>query len=158
MLGGFDLAERGSYGQFLQAHAAAVSAVEAALDAAGMAALLDDWPERRRAAELAADLAALGLAAPLPLAFPAPAGPAATWGAAYVVEGSRLGGKLLARSVATGLPTAYLAAPQPPGAWRTFLAKLDDALHPEAMHAPAIRSALDVFALFEAGTTQAASR
>lgn len=93
----------------------ALTAVEQALDDAGFADALDDWPERKRAGAVAADLAAIGEAPPPPLAAPPLDTPAARWGAAYVVEGSRLGGALLARSVPDNLPKSYLGSTQPPG-------------------------------------------
>ncbi len=148
--GVFDLADTRDYGRFLQAHAAALMPVEAALDTAGMAALLDDWPARRRAALIAADLAALGLAMPAPVPVAPLANMAAAWGAAYVVEGSRLGGAMLARRVADDAPRAYLATPLPKGAWRLFLGRLDAALDADAARATAIRGALATFAVFEA--------
>lgn len=146
--GRFDLADADDYARFLTAHASALPAVERALDAGGMAALLDDWPARRRAGLIAADLAALGRPVPPPLPAPVPADPAALWGAAYVVEGSRLGGAMLARRVGAGLPTGYLATPLPAGAWRKFLAALENALYSDSMRASATRSALATFAIF----------
>ncbi|MFC7608678.1 hypothetical protein [Teichococcus aestuarii] len=99
-----DLGTLAGYRGFLRAHARALPALEAACDAAGLAARLPDWPRRRRAAALAADLAALGVAAPdsPPLAF---AGVEEALGAAYVLEGSRLGNAMLLRQAAA-LPEA----------------------------------------------------
>lgn len=145
----FDLTDPAGYRAFLTAHAAALPAVEQALDAAGFDALLSDWPERRRGAAIAADLAAIDTPLPPPLPFAAIGTPAAAWGAAYVVEGSRLGGKMLSQRVAEGLPKAYLATPQPAGAWRKFLEKLDNALQTPQEIAAATASARAVFALFE---------
>jgi len=146
----FDLGDRDGYGRFLAAHAAAVPPIEQALDTAGMARLLPDWTSRRRSAAVRADLAALGLAVPPPLAAPLLADDAACWGTAYVIEGSRLGGALLARSVGNGLPRAYLAAPQPKGAWRDFLTRLEVALDSEGRLADATAAARATFAIFEA--------
>lgn len=75
---------------------------------------------------LAADLAALGLTMPDAPASPA-ADLAAAWGALYVVEGSRLGGAMLARQVPAKWPSAYLGAVHPPGGWRAIRAAIDDA-------------------------------
>ena len=149
LFAGFDLSAPAGYRDFLTAHARALPAVESALDAAGFAALLPDWPERRRAAALAADLADIGGIPPAPLPFATPADPAAAWGVAYVVEGSRLGGKLLSRRVGTGLPKSYLATAQAPGAWRNFLQSLDKAIHTPQEIAVATGAAGAVFALFE---------
>ena len=74
---------------------------------------------------LVSDLAALNVGMPDPLPFDLPSQEAATWGALYVAEGSRLGGQVLARGIAAGLPHAYLSARHAPGAWRALLASLD---------------------------------
>jgi heme oxygenase len=149
MFGGFRLDDPEDYRAFLTAHAMALRGIEQTLDAAGFADVLGDWPERRRGDAIAADLAALGAPVPSPLSVPALATPAAQWGAAYVVEGSRLGGALLARSVPDGLPKSYLGTAQPPGAWRKFLKSLDNALRFPQDIALAIESARAAFGLFE---------
>lgn len=150
LFGAFDLADPADYGRFLSAHARALSAVEPAIEAAGLAEALPDWPVRRRREAIAADLAALGLPVAEPLEAALPPGRAAAWGLAYVLEGSRLGGGLLARQVAPGLPRAYLAQPQPPGAWRKFLELLEIALYDRASIDRGIEGALAAFAAFEA--------
>jgi heme oxygenase len=146
----FDLADAVSYGRFLTAHAAALLPVEAALDGAGADRLIPDWAGRRRSAMIRADLAALGLEAPELTAFGPLDGDAACWGAAYVVEGSRLGGALLARRVAPGLPRAYLGAPQVKGAWRSFVEALDAALDADDRIGRATGAARETFGFFEA--------
>jgi heme oxygenase len=151
----FDLSDRADYARFLTAHAAALPAVEQALDAAGMGQLMPDWSARRRTPLLLGDLADMGLPAPATLPQPVLPDAAACWGAAYVVEGSRLGGALLARSVAAELPRAYLGAAQPKGAWRDFLVQLEAALDTEEKLADATTSARATFRLFEtAGSRQ----
>lgn len=120
--GAFRLDDKASYAAFLTAHARALPAVEAALD--GYPGLPAFSP---RVPALAADLAALGRPMPAPMALPTPASPAEAWGMLYVIEGSRLGGAMLARRVAAGLPKAYLAAAHPRGGWRSLLAALDAA-------------------------------
>lgn len=149
LMSGFDLADAATYRAFLAAHAMAFPAVEAALDVGGFAAELDDWAERRRAAAIADDLAALGAPVPDPLPFAPLATAGARWGAAYVLEGSRLGGTFLARQIGEGLPRSYLGTPQAPGKWRTFLEKLDKALGLPQEAADAQAAARAVFALFE---------
>lgn len=118
--GAYRLDDRAAYAAFLHAHARALPAVEAVL--AGHQ--LPGW--RMRTPLLAADLADLGGAMPPPLPFALPAGDGAAWGALYVIEGSRLGGTLLARGVAPDLPGRYLGARHQPGEWRTLLAAIDD--------------------------------
>ena len=149
LFGRFRLDDANEYRAFLKAHAMALAGVEQALDAAGFADALGDWPERKRGEAIAAVLAALGEASPPLLAPPALDTRAAQWGAAYVIEGSRLGGALLARSVPAHLPKSYLGSLQPPGSWRKFLEQLDRALpHPHDI-AGATESARATFGLFE---------
>jgi heme oxygenase len=149
LFGGFQLNDANDYRAFLTAHAMALTAIENALDATGFADVLGDWPQRKRGDAIAADLAELGEAVPPPLPAPPLATPAARWGAAYVIEGSRLGGALLARSVPEGLPKSYLGTPQTPGAWRTFLQKLDEALPLTQDIVLATESARATFAVFD---------
>lgn len=95
--GGFDLKTRAGYAAFLIAHARALPAVEEAL------AAIPAFPAPRpRTDLLAVDLAALGEPMPDPLPFALTDHGAAAWGTLYVIEGSRLGGIMLARSVADG--------------------------------------------------------
>lgn len=149
LFGGFRLDDAAGYRAFLIAHAMALPAIEAALDAAGFAGALADWPERRRGSAIAADLAALGEIPPTPLPAPDLSTAAAQWGAAYVVEGSRLGGAVLSRSVPGALPKTYLGTPQPAGAWRNFLQNLDKAIFLPQDIAIATASARATFGLFE---------
>jgi len=149
LFGDFRLDDPADYRGFLTAHAMALPAIERALDEAGFAEWLADWPARRRADGIAADLAALGEAMPAPLDAPKLDTPAAQWGAAYVVEGSRLGGAMLARGVVDGLPKAYLGTPQAPGAWRSFLQRLDEELRDPLDITQATDAARATFAVFE---------
>ena len=50
---------------------------------------------------------------------------AAVWGAAYVLEGSKLGGALLAKAVPDHLPNSYLKPQGLKGAMRLFMDRLD---------------------------------
>jgi heme oxygenase len=142
-----DLASASGYRAFLAAQAIAHLPVEAALDAAGAERMFADWPQRRRATLLRADLEELGGAiefGPAPLLADA----AEIAGAAYVIEGSRLGGVLLRRSVGPGLPVRFLSAPAEPGAWRALLLRLDEVLADEAALERATAAARRVFGLF----------
>jgi len=147
---GFDLADRDAYARFLTAHAIALLPVEAALDAAGAERWIPKWRERHRGALIAADLGELGAPLPPPGDFAPLADDAECWGAAYVVEGSRLGGALLARRVAAGLPRSYLAAAQAKGAWATFVGAMDAALGSTERVAAATGAARRTFNLFAA--------
>ena len=143
-----DLTTRAGYGRFLMAQAAAHLPVERALSEAGAADVLPDWAERQRAPLIIADLAALGLTPPDTGAGPAFATPAAVLGGVYVLEGSRLGGTLLKRSVGEGMPTAFLGAADS-ALWRRLLATLDAALDSGAQRQEAVAAAVRVFDAFE---------
>lgn len=146
--GQFDLSDREGYGRFLMAQAVAYLAVEAALDAGGVGSVIPDWAARRRSHLIAQDLAALGLSAPRtdePVLFE---GTASMLGATYVLEGSRLGGALLKRSVPAGFPSGFLDAANP-GAWRTLLELLEEQIDSDDDVASATNAARRVFNLFE---------
>ena len=145
---GLNLADPADYRRFLSAQAAAFLPVEQALDAGGAAALFPDWPLRRRAEHLRADLAGLGLALPSPIARPLFDGQAQVAGAAYVLEGSRLGGAILARSVPANLPHSFLISPTGAGHWRDFLARLEQLLGSHVQREAAIDAAGRVFDCF----------
>lgn len=115
----FDLGRREDYGRFLTAHARALPAVETAL------AQQPDLPHwRRRTPLLLADLAALRIDPPAPLVCVLDA--ASAWGALYVMEGSRLGGQVLARSVSADAPVGYLDARHEAGEWRSLLVTIEE--------------------------------
>lgn len=147
-----DLTDRDGYGRFMLAQAAAHLPVERALTAAGAADVLPDWAERQRAPLIIADLAALGLTPPdddVEMTFGTPAD---VLGGVYVLEGSRLGGTLLKRSVPGDFPTAFLGAGDS-AMWRRLLAALDDQLDSDAKRQGAIAAAARVFDNFaRAGT------
>ena len=143
LFGGYDLADRESYARFLVAHARAVPAVETALAAFGR------LPGGvARAPLLTEDLADLDVAPPSALAFALPDDAAAGWGALYVLEGSRLGGAMLARQVGAGLPGRYLGAGHGPGGWRAVLAGLEAAAEGSAWLERAVAAARATFALY----------
>ncbi|PIB90203.1 biliverdin-producing heme oxygenase [Caulobacter sp. FWC2] len=115
------------YGAFLSASAMAITPLELALERAGVAGWLPDWSQRVRRTALSRDLAALGLEAP-PFASAMVPSPDFGAGLLYVLEGSRLGARFLARQVAAGghgLPLAYLTQGEGDGLWRSFLAWLE---------------------------------
>ncbi|HEX4506770.1 MAG TPA: biliverdin-producing heme oxygenase [Alphaproteobacteria bacterium] len=141
---GFDLRDAGSYRCFLSAHARVLPGAENAIHLPW-----DGWT--RRAPLLLRDLSDLG-AAP----EPSPANlsmtePAAQWGCLYVLEGSRLGGSVLAQRVVAGLPTRYLSAGHTGGSWRIFQTALEAAAGPAetAWIEAAVAAARSVFELFE---------
>lgn len=146
--GDFHLGDRAGYCRFLRAQAGAFLPVEAALDRAGARDVIADWPSRRRAALLQADLADLDSSG-VSLPEPELASPEAMCGAIYVLEGSRHGAAMLVRGVSDDLPTRFLRAPAPPGAWRILLDRLDAMLPEGRAREKGIRGALTVFAMFD---------
>ena len=143
--GGFRLDRPSSYRAFLIAHARALAGAETAL--AGRSDL-PAW--RARMPLLSADLADLRVAPPPPLAFTVEQG-AAAWGALYVIEGSRLGGAMLARQVSAALPRRYLDAAFAPGDWRALRQALDGEAdrHGSAWLETAVSGAEACFALYQ---------
>ena len=109
---------------------------------------------------LADDLAELGLTdqaiAGLPHCPPPAIGGAEAEriGAAYVLLGASLGGKVMARSIAReaptrgSLPTRFLAGDDN-AAWKDFVARLDVLLPDSRARATAARAAVTMFAAFE---------
>ena len=139
------------YAAFLRWHAAILPPCENALEQAGITRLIPDWAERRRTPALMADLRALGAACPPPAAVELPAQDAALIGTAYVLEGSRLGGAALARTVPAPLrpaATAYLEHGAGARLWPRFV-EIIDAL-PDIDILAATAAANRTFALFEA--------
>ena len=145
----FDLADRDSYAAFLVAQAGALLPTETGLDRADAARVLPDWSERRRSALLREDLAELGLEAEGDADPVSIEGVEGVLGAAYVLEGSRMGGRMLARQVAPDLPRRFLDSPDN-GRWRDLTQVLDATLRSERQLAVAIEAARAVFARFEA--------
>jgi heme oxygenase len=144
----FDLAEAAGYRRFLSAMASAYLAVEAAVDAAGGERILEDWGSRRRSDLLRSDLADLHLA---PQISPGPRllQSSEVLGAIYVLEGSRLGGRVLSSKVGAGLPVRFLATPSLPGAWPDFLSILRQRLASEGELRSAGAAASSCFRFFE---------
>jgi len=142
------LSDRADYGRFLVAQANAFLPCEAALDEAGAGEVLPDWAARKRSDALRSDLAALGLDAPEREGGPHFTSPAAVLGGIYVLEGSRLGGAMLARSVPADFPKHFLTSGSA-GAWRTLIQLLDDRLRTEEEIRDAVAAARNVFGVFE---------
>ncbi len=119
--GAFSLAEAGPYRSMLLAHGFVLPPLEALLLAhPGLPA----W--RSRLSLLQADLAALDAAMPQPAAVGTDWSEPALHGLLYVLEGSRLGGKMMARQVPETMPTAFFGAGHEKGEWRALLSALDE--------------------------------
>jgi heme oxygenase (biliverdin-IX-beta and delta-forming) len=146
----YDLSDRGGYAAFLRAQAAALLPVEVVLDDV---AVVPDWPSRRRAHLIRADLTALGSALPALITAPTLVGEAEQLGALYVIEGSRLGGAMLVRSVPADLPRRFLGA-HDSRLWRDLLDILDTRLDTPDRLARAEAAAKHVFAMFEEAASQ----
>lgn len=149
----FDLANRRHYAAFLHAHAEVLLPLEAALDAGGAERITPDWAERKRAPRIREDLAFLrDMTMQAPPAAPPEwrlDTPQAVAGALYVLEGSRLGGKFLARQLPVDFPRAYLASDQAAEKWRNLLDRIDMILYEPAPLQSALAAARHAFAAFE---------
>jgi heme oxygenase len=149
------LTTRMGYASFLTASLLSVSAIEA-----GIVLKLSENFLSLRVESLRSDLLALGTSTPqasLPLhRADEPATVAAAWGTAYVVEGSALGGLVLAQRVQLALgadvPLRYLLlrGAGTKAYWREFLSGLSQfALGaPEEAHAQAVAAARRTFDLY----------
>jgi heme oxygenase len=115
-----------SYARFLSASLRAVCALEG-----GVERTLGAAHHAVREALLRSDLAALGVSAPASCAAADPRTKASAFGAAYVLEGSALGGVVLAETVRHSLgpevQTAYLRlrGGETAARWRWFLSELE---------------------------------
>lgn len=145
--GAFDLKDRAGYRNFLIAQAGPFLTAEAAIDAYGPVTLLPDWPERRRAALMRADLADFGVPAPQPEPLDLQSD-AAVLGTIYVLEGSRLGGAMLARNVPMDLPARFIRCAPEPKRWQGLIKVLDDHLITPDQRDMAVYAARAVFDLF----------
>ncbi|MCP1198815.1 biliverdin-producing heme oxygenase [Notoacmeibacter sp. MSK16QG-6] len=152
----YRLDDASNYAAFLRIHEAVLPAIERALEAEGIAADLPDWPMRQRRDALAADLAELPGSPPCLMASPPDlpdlSSRAARFGATYVLEGSRMGAKLLVRSVPEGdrrFPTRFLRHGESEKLWPSFVAALDDADKNGISHDVAIHAARHIFAVYE---------
>lgn len=134
------------YAHLLATQASAVFPLEDALERAGVMRVLPDWRERRRSEALSADLREIG-ANCVPVRAPIFESDAALLGAAYVLEGSRLGARIILSRVSSSA-TRYLRHGEVRRLWPTFLEVLesneDVRRHPEA----AEDAAQLVFAMF----------
>ncbi len=125
---GFDTPER--YERFLKAQAGGVFHIELALEPFAQAFADLDIRWTSRAAAFGDDLYRLralaeGIPGPLPVH-----GIEQALGMAYVLEGSRLGGRMLARQIRAtpgmqDAPLAFLDHPSDAGFWQSFVDKLD---------------------------------
>jgi heme oxygenase len=155
----FDLARLADYRDFLEVSAAALLPLEAALVDAGVERIFADWPLRARSRAILDDLDRVG-GGPHPLALPGGLGFADVLGTMYVLEGSRLGAKVLLRRVASSSDpvvsgtTRYLRHGAGLHLWPSFLVMLER--HRTALHddGAVIAAACRAFALFAAAAAR----
>lgn len=151
-------ADRATYARFLTRMLGFHAAVEDVFaDHAGLAALGFDAAGRRKRGLLVRDLTALGVEArglPRCASLPALATTAEVVGAAYVVEGSTLGGAFVRAHLPPGLaPLAGVATAFLDGygaetgpRWRRFVAIVEEALADDEARAAGSRAARATFA------------
>jgi heme oxygenase len=144
------------YIDFLRASAAAVLTLEQALASARVHEILPDWDARARSTALQGDLQALGVQPPAAhVKVAAVGGEARKFGMLYVLEGSRLGAKILARHVqASSDPRIraamrYLRHGEDQPFWPSFVARLEASTATARAPHEAVAGALAPFALFE---------
>ncbi len=123
---------------FIAAMAAAVPGVEAALSSAATGTPLAPWAARGRADTLP-DAPAKSVEID---------SEAAGWGAAYVLEGSRLGGRLLHRRYALLARQPFFRDATLPSVWAAFLNDLRDADERLCDRAAMLTGALTAFRAF----------
>lgn len=148
-----DLTQRDDYRTFLEYQAAVILPLEHELDAVGADALLPDWARRKRTAALSDDLHDLD-GVSRPVHPPVILNPASAWGMLYVLEGSRLGGRVLSSIVSRSddprvrNATRFLRHGEGQQFWPSFVTALNAALKTEAEISAAIDGAIITFALF----------
>jgi heme oxygenase len=126
----FNLPSAPDYLRFLAANAAALVPLEQALETAGVRQIVPDWEGRARSRAILDDLDRLG-GSTRPLAVRPAFGRDRMLGALYVLEGSRLGARLLLKVVMRSPDpvvrgaTAYLRHGEGQGLWPSFLSLLE---------------------------------
>ncbi len=141
------------YAEFLQLSIAAIAPLEEALYKANVERILPDWKERARRASLHADLADLGLSTPPAARPPSLGGEANQFGVLYVLEGSRLGAKVLIRRLLASpglqsLPLRYLRHGDDLPLWPIFVEQLESSAAVRRSTADAIAGAHTAFRWF----------
>lgn len=150
-----DFHDRAAYADMLSRMSGPVSALEGALTSGIAPALFGNWAERLRAHALRADLDALGGEFRRETA-PAIETEAEALGTLYVLEGSRLGGRVLARMAGQShdarvrAATRYFDHGARGGLWRSFLETLEASDAAQRRREELKSAALGAFAMFEA--------
>ncbi|MFA0924364.1 biliverdin-producing heme oxygenase [Xanthomonas fragariae] len=146
--------DRTAYAQILRRHHALLAGLEHQLSDWLSTLVGSGWQYRHRVPTLREDLRMLGQQPDPPVAAPVADNDAARWGMLYVIEGSQLGGRVIARSVRKHHPALadalryFELADEDPAGWRRFQAVLDQRLDTPSARAAAIDGAQAMFAHF----------
>lgn len=150
-----DFNDRDAYADMLSRISGPLSAMEGALSAGIAPVLFENWAGHLRAHALRDDIAALGGRFRADRAAPVES-EAEAFGVLYVLEGSRLGGQVLARMAEESADaevrgaTRYFRHGARAGHWRSFLGKLEASRGVQAYPERARRAAVSTFQAFEA--------
>lgn len=151
---GQGLIDRDGYATVLRRHHALLAGFEDRMGDWLSTLVGSGWHYRRRVPALRADLRMLAQAPDAPLPPPAGSDEAARWGMLYVIEGSQLGGRVIARSLRRHRPALadalqyFELADEDPAGWRRFQAVLDHCLDSPHAREAAIAGAQAMFAHF----------
>ncbi|NJC02460.1 heme oxygenase [Xanthomonas sp. 3272] len=146
--------DRAAYALILRRHHALLAGFEAQLSDWLSTLIGTGWQYRRRVPALREDLHTLGQPPQAPIAAPAAGNDAARWGMLYVIEGSQLGGRIIARTLRKQQPALadalryFELANDDPAGWRRFQAVLDQRLDTSSAREAAIDGAQRMFAHF----------
>jgi heme oxygenase len=135
------------YARFLAGQGAVVIPLEKRLEISGIEKILPDWGQRARRYDLKADLREIAQPCDF-LEVPLFRLPAELLGAAYVLEGSRLGAALLLRSLNMSTATRFLRHGQGKGLWPRFLHELETNDDARQNLEETKSTAIEVFRLF----------
>ena len=156
VMGALGLDTLGGYGDFLATVEAATAPLEDQMAGLGAGRSLPGWEGRRCSGPLRADLAGLGRA-PVPLGIPpAPGNEESVLGMAYVLEGSRLGSRVLLGRVLAGgdalvaANVRHLRRCEDLGAWRDTLERIEALAGDGVAERAVLEGAVHAFAAFEA--------
>jgi heme oxygenase (biliverdin-IX-beta and delta-forming) len=123
--------EDGGYERFLSSSASAILPLEGALNAVNVSMVLPDWDQRSRSAALMLDLEELSILTPTANGASTPVLPADEaylFGVLYVLEGSRLGARVILRELQEAkrdVPTRYLSHGEGKPLWQSFVKHLE---------------------------------
>lgn len=153
-----NLADRPTYARFLQAQSGPVIALEAALEDFGVHRLLPDWRLRSRRAALQHDLEYFCLRAESCTSVRLKS-TAQAFGTLYVLEGSRLGARVLLQQILAAAPalkpaTVFLSHGADHRLWTSFLQLLEANVGITDL-ARCAQGAREAFAMFEVSFMQA---